>query len=207
MREAFAQLSSWPQWLAPPVLERLTLVLNHILRSEPAATARLQPYAGRRLVMRLEGWPALLPPPPPLHWAVTPAGLLEWGGLAGAEAAPDLRIVVDAANPAALMARALAGERPAVQIEGDAALAAEVGWLLQNLRWDVAADLERFFGPVVAHQLHQAGRALARGLRAALDAAASGPGAGSVGARLGELASKAAENVARFTGGRGPRSG
>lgn len=166
--------------LAPAVLERLTLVMNHVLRAEPAAVERLHPHAGRSLTMQLTGWPALLPPPPLLVWRVTPAGLLEWGGTqADAAAAPaDLRITVDARNPAALLARALAGERPSVQVEGDAAFAADIGWLLQNLRWDVAADLERFFGPVLAHQLHQAGRALARGLRAALDtlaAASSSP--------------------------------
>jgi len=179
-------LDALPNLLAPPVLERLTLVLNHVLRAEPAAVARLRPHAGRTLSMRLANWPALLPAPPALAWRITPAGLLEWCGLEGAGAgagaspgaAPELRIEVDAANPAALFARALAGERPAVQVEGDAALAADVGWLLQNLRWDVAADLERFFGPVAAHQLHQAGRALARGLRAALGtlaAASSSP--------------------------------
>lgn len=166
--------------LAPPVLERLTLVLNHVLRAEPAAMDRLRPHAGRALSLQLTGWPALLPPPPALAWRVTPAGLMEWCGssVAAGAAGPsppaaDLRITVDARNPAGLLARALAGERPTVQIEGDAVFAADIGWLLQNLRWDVAADLERLFGPVLAHQLHQVGRALARGLRAALDAAAA----------------------------------
>lgn len=166
--------------LAPPVLERLTLVLNHVLRAEPAAVERLRPHAGRVLSMQLSGWPALLPPPPALAWRVTPAGLMEWCGASAGGEGPggptppaDLRVAVDARNPAALLARALAGERPSVQVEGDAAFAADIGWLLQNLRWDVAADLERFFGPVVAHQMHQVGRALARGLRAALDALAA----------------------------------
>ena len=96
------------------------------------------------------------------------------GGAPGATPPPaDLRITVDASNPAALLARALAGERPTVQVEGDAVFAADIGWLLQNLRWDVAADLERLFGPLLAHQLHQVGRALARGLRGALDAFAA----------------------------------
>lgn len=174
MRDALSNL------LAPAVLERLTLVMNHVLRAEAAAVERLQPHADRTLTMQLTGWPALLPPPPTLAWRVTPAGLLEWCGAGVDTAAPpaDLRITVDARNPAALLARALTGERPTVQVEGDAAFAADIGWLLQNLRWDVAADLERFFGPVMAHQLHQAGRALARGLRTALDglaAASSSP--------------------------------
>jgi ubiquinone biosynthesis accessory factor UbiJ len=166
--------------LAAPVLERLTLVLNHVLGAEPTATERLRPHAGRGLTLQLTGWPSLLPAPPVLAWRVTPAGLMEWGGMPGASGAAgttpppaDLRVTVDASNPAALFARALAGDRPTVQVEGDAAFAADIGWLLQNLRWDVAADLERLFGPVVAHQLHQMGRALARGLRGALDAFAA----------------------------------
>jgi ubiquinone biosynthesis protein UbiJ len=168
--------------LAPPVLERLTLVLNHVLRAEPVAQARLLGHAGARVTLQLSGWPSLLPPPPLLAWSITPAGLLEWRGLPGAGTAgsteagtpptSELRITIDASNPAALVARALAGERPIVQVEGDAVLAADIGWLLDNLRWDVAADLERLFGPAVAHQVHQAGRALARGLRTALDRAA-----------------------------------
>ena len=93
---------------------------------------------------------------------------------AGAEGVlvPDLAVQVDAANPALLVARALAGEAPAVQIDGDAQLAGDVNWLLQNLRWDVAADLERQFGPVVAQQLHTLGSAFAKGLRAAWKAGA-----------------------------------
>lgn len=168
--------------LAPPVLERLTLVLNHVLAGEAVATERLVPHATRTLAIHLDGWPALLPQVPPLTWRVTPAGLLEWGGLEPQEPAA-LQMHIDAANPALLFARALAGERPAVRIEGDAELAAAVGWLLENLRWDVAADLERVFGRAVAQQLHQIGRALAGGLRSAL--AAVGPLAERFGPRSG----------------------
>jgi len=166
MRET---LSSLPGLVAPPVLERLTLVVNHVLAAEPVAQDRLKPHAGRALVLHLDGWPALLPPAPPLAWRITPAGLLEWCGLQGAPAA-ELQLHLDASNPALLMVQVLAGERPALRIEGDAQLAADVGWLTQNLRWDAAADLERFFGPVVAQQIAQIGRMLAAGLRSALGA-------------------------------------
>jgi ubiquinone biosynthesis protein UbiJ len=162
-------LQSLASLLAPPVLERSTLVINHVLAAEPVAQDRLKVHAGRAVALDLDGWPALLPPAPPLAWRITPAGLLEWCGLDGAPAA-ELQLHLDASNPALLLARALAGERPALRIEGDAQLAADVGWLTENLRWDAAADLERFFGPVVAQQLVQVGRMLAAGLRSALGA-------------------------------------
>jgi len=153
--------------LGPALAERLTLVLNHVLSAESAATQRLQPHAGRTLSLTLNQWPALLPPPPALAWRVTPAGLLEWCGTQGAPQ-PDLHVQLDASNPALLMARAAAGTPPAVQIDGDAQLAGDVNWLLQNLRWDVAADLERLFGPGPAATLHRIGSSLATALRAGL---------------------------------------
>jgi ubiquinone biosynthesis protein UbiJ len=72
-----------------------------------------------------------------------------------------------------MLTRALAGEMPAVDIDGDALLAGDVNWLLQNLRWDVAADLERLFGPQVAGVLHPLGRMLGQGLRSALQGLSS----------------------------------
>lgn len=153
--------------LTPAVMTRVTLALNHVLGAEAVATARLQAHAGRSVRVRLDGWPALLPPPPGLAFRVTPAGLLEWCG-ADAGEVPDLMLKVDASNPALLLARLAAGERPTVAIEGDAGLAADVDWLVQNLRWDVAGDLEAVLGPVAAEQLARLGSALARGLRAAL---------------------------------------
>ena len=157
--------------LAPALAERLTLLLNHVLASEAVATERLRPHAGRSVSLTLAGWPALLPPPPALAWRVTPAGLLEWCGAEGCAEA-DLSVQIDASNPALLAARALAGEPAAVQIEGDAQLASDVNWLIQNLRWDVAADLDRLFGPLVAQQLAQLGRSAAAGLLATLQGAA-----------------------------------
>lgn len=158
--------------LAPALAERLTLLLNHVLAAEPVATEHLRPHSGATLSLTLDGWPSLLPPPPALAWRVTPAGLLDWCGPAGIDGA-DLAVKLDARNPAAVLARALGGEAPVVQIDGNAQLAADVNWLLQNLRWDVAADLDRLFGPQLAQPLHQVGRMLASGLRAALKGASA----------------------------------
>ena len=44
---------------APAVMQRITLLLNHVLASELAATHRLKSHAGRRIALRLDGWPAL----------------------------------------------------------------------------------------------------------------------------------------------------
>lgn len=164
-------LHSLQALLAPALAERLTLVINHVLSGESVATERLRPHAGRTMSLALNDWPSLLPAPPALAWRVTPAGLLEWCGLDGAPE-PDLAVQIDAGNPALLLARALGGTPPPVQIDGDAQLAGDVNWLLLNLRWDVEADLERLFGPMVAHQLYKLGAAVAAALRVALKGAA-----------------------------------
>lgn len=162
--------------LAPALMDRLVLVVNHVLSSEPQAVQRLLPHRGRVLRLDLVQWPRLLPPPPPLAFLVTPAGLVEW---CREPVDADLRVRLEAANPAALALRVMGGEMPAVVIEGDAQLATDVDWLLKNLRWDVADDLQRLFGPAVAHELHRLGAGLARALRAALQ------GASVVAGRMG----------------------
>ncbi|MEO6662414.1 MAG: hypothetical protein ABIN96_04410 [Rubrivivax sp.] len=163
--------------------------MNHVLGGEPAATARLRPHTGARIELVLQDWPKLLPNPPVLAWTVTPAGLLQWCGPDplpavrpaafgdAADATTDdsgLRVRLDASNPARLLARFVAGEPAPLQIDGNARLAGDVNWLIQNLRWDVAGDLERLFGPMLGHQLHQIGSALAKGLRSASKLAARG---------------------------------
>lgn len=160
-------LQTLQQMLAPAVLERLTLLANHVIGSEAVALSRLQPHAGKVVQLEAAQWPALLPPLPPLAWRITPAGMLEWCGLERTAAAElTVRLVAD--NPALLAARIFAGETPQAEVVGDAQLAADVNWLMQNLRWDAAADLERVFPPAVADALHRAGQAVARALRSAL---------------------------------------
>jgi ubiquinone biosynthesis protein UbiJ len=166
------------------LMQRCTLLANHVLASEPVATERLRAHAGKRLHIELRRWPSLLPAWPELDFDITPAGLLEWqGGAPVGE--PALRLVVDAANPALLMARGLAGERPTVEVQGDAALAGDVSWLIDNLRWEVSDDLARYVGPVAAQAIARVGRVLGSGLREALRLGAAlaprrdaGPGAG-----------------------------
>lgn len=155
------------EMLAPAVMERLTLLLNHVIGAETVALQRLQPHAGKAVQVQATGWPALLPPLPLLAWRITPAGLLEWCGPQPSDN-PELRLSLAADNPALVAARLLGGELPPVDVAGDAQLAGDVNWLMQNLRWDIGADLERVFPLPVAAGLQQAGTALAQGLRRAV---------------------------------------
>lgn len=164
-------LHTLQQLAGAALMQRLTLWLNHVLAGEAVAVQRLRPHAGRCMVLQLNGWPTLLPPLPPLVFVVTPAGLLEWCGDAPLPAR-DLELAVDASNPARMLAEGIAGGRPAVAVVGDAALAADVSWLMDNLRWDVQDDLARIVGAGPAHQLARIGAALAAGLRASVAALA-----------------------------------
>lgn len=156
-------LQSLHALVVPAALQRLTLLINHVLSGEPVASQRLLPHIGKRLQVELVGWPALLPVPPVVAFRVTPAGLLEWCDDVGAPV--ELRLSLAAANPALLLAQLAAGERPDVGIQGEAQFAADVHWLADNLRWDVEADLARVAGPATARQLASLGEALAAGLR------------------------------------------
>jgi ubiquinone biosynthesis protein UbiJ len=155
--------------VAPAAMERLTLALNHVLAAEPAATQRLLPHRGRSIALELRQWPSWLPQPPVLAFVITPAGLLEWCRDA-APVAPDLHVALDAGNPAGLALGWLSGQPPAMDVQGDAALAGDVQWLADNLRWDLEADLERLFGPAVAHQLARVAGLLKSALHAAVQA-------------------------------------
>ena len=153
--------------LGNAAIERATLLANHILESEPVATQRLRAHAGRCIQLHFEGWPTVLPPLPTMAFRVTPAGLVEW---CGAETLPeaDLRVGIDASNPALAMAQALTGERPKVEVAGDAAFAADLNWLFDNLRWDVQDDLARVLGHTPAREIARLGAGVAAGLREAV---------------------------------------
>jgi ubiquinone biosynthesis protein UbiJ len=54
-----------------------------------------------------------------------------------------------------------------MSIEGEAAFAADFSWIAQNVRWDPAADAERFFGPLVGEGIGRASAGLAQAAEAA----------------------------------------
>lgn len=162
--------------LGPGALQRLTLVLNHVLGQEPQATGRLRPHAGKQIHLQVLATPPVLPLPiplpappdlPPLAWRVTPAGLLEWCG-DEPPATPALTVRADLGDPLRLPLRLASGERPPTEVLGDAALAGDVNWLLQNLRWDVADDVERVLPAPAAALVLRVGPLLAGGLQAAV---------------------------------------
>jgi ubiquinone biosynthesis protein UbiJ len=136
-----------------------------VVSRESAAVERLRPHAGRIVHVEPHGAPPWLPALPPLTLLVTPAGLFERGDEPLPGEPIDLHLRIDVARPERVLAALATGERPSVSIDGDAALAADINWLADNLRWDVEADLATAIGPVAAHQIGRVGRALAAALR------------------------------------------
>lgn len=153
--------------LGNAAIERITLLVNHVLGSEAVATERLRAHAGRCIQLHFDGWPAVLPPLPNTAFRVTPAGLMEWCGADELPAAV-LRVGIDASNPALAMAQALTGERPKVDVAGDAAFAGDLNWLFDNLRWDVQDDLARLVGQAPAREIARVAGGIAAGMREAV---------------------------------------
>jgi ubiquinone biosynthesis protein UbiJ len=153
--------------ITPALMQRLTLLLNHVIASEPVATQRLRPHAGRHVQLQVLDWPPALPAWPSTVFAITPAGLLEWvdSSALSLAPAPDLLLSVRAANPAQILWSALQGQRPQVDVSGDANLAADISWLMDNLRWDVQDDLSRLMGQIPAHELGRLAQSAASALR------------------------------------------
>lgn len=143
-----------PAWVVDEGQQRLVLFLNHVLLQEKQAQDRLLRQKGRVAHMR---WGLFA-----IDLIVTPAGLVDRAPLA---AKPDLVLSVAVESPLAMVQSALAGKVPPVKIEGDVQLAADIGWLADNLRWDAEEDLSRLIGDAPAHALADAGRRLAAGLK------------------------------------------
>jgi ubiquinone biosynthesis protein UbiJ len=184
-------LPSPTQWLAPAILARLVLLLNHVVASEPQAVARLKGHAGRVIDIRwATGTAGVLPAflgrvfqgdasLPPIRLLITPAGLFEAVAEGAPVAAPaalssqGLTLTIQLGDPIDLLKRAARGERPEVNIEGDANLAEVASWMMKNLRWDIQDDVARFLGNTPAEVLRKVGE----GIREALQRWRPGSGA------------------------------
>ena len=160
-------LDSFNSLLSGAAVERATLVINHVLAGEPMAMQRLKPHVGRCVQFQFDGWPSVLPPLPSIAFRVTPASLLEWCGPEPMFEA-DLRVSIDASNPALAMVQAMTGERPKVEVAGDAAFATDLNWLFDNLRWDIQDDLARIVGQGPARELARLGGGIAHALRSSV---------------------------------------
>jgi len=144
-----------PDWVVDELQNRLVLFLNHVLMQEPQAQQRLKRQTGK---------------PVKLQWgdvhitlSATPAGLLERPTSA---APPELTVTLTQSSPLAVAHSVIAGDKPGVDIQGDVLLAAEVAWLVDNVRWDVEEDLSRLVGDATAHTLSQFARAASQAVKA-----------------------------------------
>jgi ubiquinone biosynthesis accessory factor UbiJ len=144
-----------PAWVVDEVQNRVVLFLNHVLMQEPQAQQRLRRQQGKPVRVAWGDFHITL--------AATPAGLLE---RPSGDRQPELHVTVTQTSPLSLLRQVLGGDRPHVDIQGDVQLAAEVAWLVDNVRWDVEEDLSRLVGDAAAHTLAGGARAAAAGLKA-----------------------------------------
>jgi ubiquinone biosynthesis protein UbiJ len=144
-------LPFWPPaWMVDETHRRIVLLLNHVLMQEPQAMTRLARQVGRIVLLQ---WRNMT-----FKVVLSPAGLLD---LAGADAPADLVLVITEESPLVITQLVLQGDKPAVRIEGDVQLAAEVSWLIDHVRWDIEEDLARILGDAPAHGLARTARGLA----------------------------------------------
>jgi ubiquinone biosynthesis protein UbiJ len=136
---------------------RVVLFLNHVLMQEKAAQDRLRRQKGKPVRVQWGDFHLTLAP--------TAAGLLE---RCPPDAKPELSMTLTQTSPFSLAQSVLTGQKPGVDIQGDVQLAAEVAWLVDNVRWDVEEDLSRFVGDATAHTLGRFARSAAQALQAFL---------------------------------------
>jgi ubiquinone biosynthesis protein UbiJ len=153
-----------PAWVVDETQQRLVLFLNHVLMQEKEAQDRLARKKGSVLHIR---WGLFA-----LDLLITPAGLLD---RASPAAKPDLLMAVAVDSPMALLESVMAGKQPPVKIEGDVQLAAELGWLAENLRWDFEEDLSRVVGDIPAHAMADAARRVGQAVKSFLASALGSP--------------------------------
>jgi ubiquinone biosynthesis accessory factor UbiJ len=143
-----------PEWVVDETQNRIVLFLNHVLMAEPQAQDRLRRQKGKTVRVQWGEFNLSLAP--------TAAGLLErpQGSIK-----PDLSVTLTQASPFALAQSVFAGEKPGVDIQGDVQLAAEVAWLVDNVRWDVEEDLSRIVGDGAAHTVVRFAKAASQAIK------------------------------------------
>ena len=126
--------------------------LNHLLVKEGWARDRLAPFAGEAVELRAPLLPAV-------RVSILQDGRVEAGRVEAGGAAAALTVTV---KPEVLRALGRGQDHlmRAVEVAGNARLAAEVMLLARHLRWDAEEDLSRLVGDVAAHRIGQGVRAL-----------------------------------------------
>ncbi len=168
--QALPQIASHlqpPAWVVDEMLNRLVLLINHVLMSEPQACQRLARQKGQRIEIVWQGMKLQLQP--------TAAGLLERAAFDGF----DLRLTATQDSPLDIVSALARGDKPKVRIEGDVQLAAEINWLIDHVRWDAEEDLARLVGDAPAHTLVQAARKALSALRSFVAQRAPGASVGT----------------------------
>jgi ubiquinone biosynthesis accessory factor UbiJ len=144
-----------PDWFVEEAQRRLVLLINHVLMQESEAQARLAQQAGKVVQAHWRSFS--------LRVAATRAGLFE--PVPPADAAADLTLTLTEESPLGLARVALRGDKPPVHIAGDVQFAAEISWLVDNVRWDAEEDLARLMGDAPAHAMAEAARRMLSAIR------------------------------------------
>lgn len=171
-------------------------MLNHLLRQNDWARARLAPFAQRPVSVALETASFARMDPPHLVARVTAEGLLDSSVAAADESAEAPVQPVDVAMhvrpslvaPGALLRKNARGLTPWVRIEGEAMLAAALGEVVERIRWDPEEDLSRVTGDIVARRIGRgvaATRGAMREMRGRLAAATGRRFANATGTLVG----------------------
>lgn len=116
--------------------------INHLLRSESWALARLLPFAGQSV--------RIIAPPLDLLLSISPEGMLQ--AVDASEIAPAVTITF----PADLAFKAIGGDQAGVlaaaRLSGSADFAEALAFVFRNLHWDAEADLAALIGDIPAHR-------------------------------------------------------
>lgn len=173
---------------------------GHLLRQNDWARAKLAMFAGRTVWIGVEAPSTGFGPAPHVRARVTEQGLLE-----AIETAPGS---VDANRPAAapmpddvqmtlrpslgaaiaLLRSGPRGLTPHLRLDGEVMLAAALGEVAEQIRWDVEEDLSRLTGDVVARRIGrgvESARDAFRDLRTRIESSAGRHLAGEAGQLVG----------------------
>ena len=144
-----------PQWLVDEGQQKIVLFLNHVLKQEPVAMDRLKRKKGKSVELK---WNQVQ-----MRLCFTPAGLIE--RVSAEDGHADLVLNINESSALLMLQNFSQGEKPAIRIEGDVQLAAEVNWLIDHVKWDVESDLSRLVGDEMARLAVLIGKQCATALK------------------------------------------